>query len=147
MADVADAPAGPVVGDRGELALLLDGAQLGLRPTFEAIDAIEASTGQGLIDLARMALAGKMSLSVTSQIAAECIRAWGRETGDKGAAGANARRIANLILDSEGGFHAALQTVAAMLSLATTGGYNSSGEMKPSTTMTTTTTEKAPVDG
>jgi hypothetical protein len=138
MTDASTNPvAGPVVGDRGELSLLLDGLSMGLRPSYEAIDAIEASTGQGLIDLARMALAGKLSLSVTAQIAAECIRAWGRESGDRGAAGASAPKVAKLILNAEGGFHAALQTVAAMLSLATTGGYDASGELKPSTTTTT----------
>ncbi|MFZ2996286.1 GTA-gp10 family protein [Sphingobium sp.] len=135
----------PVAQERGELTLLLDGADMGLRPSYEAIQAIETSLGRGLVDLARDGIAGKLSMSETAQIATECIRAWGRDVEDKGAAGANAVRIAKLILDSDGGIYAAQKTVSAMLSLAVTGGYNSSGELKPS--MTTEMTGSAPVDG
>lgn len=127
------------VEDRGELALTLDGMLFGLRPSYEAIDAIEKALGRGLVDVARDALSAKLSLGATAQIACECIRAWGRETQDKNASGANAPRIARLILDSEGGFHAVLQTVSAMLSLAVTGGYDSAGNLKPPATTITTT--------
>lgn len=135
----------PITEERGELSLMLDGADMGLRPSYEAIQAIETTLGRGLVDLARDGIAGKLSLSETAQIATECIRAWGREVEDKGAAGANSVRVAKLILDSDGGLYGAQKTVSAMLSLAVTGGYNSAGEMKPSTT--TVTTASAPVDG
>ncbi|MDO7843455.1 hypothetical protein [Sphingomonas immobilis] len=134
MAKAASKPAAPIVEDRGEFSLVLDGATYGLRPSYEAIEAVEAATGQGLIDLARAGLAAKLSLAVTSQVATEFIRAWGRANGDKGASGANAPRIAKLILNSDGGFHAALQTLSGVLSLAVTGGFDAEGEMKPSTT-------------
>jgi len=131
--------------DRGELAVILDGTTMVLRPTFEALSEIEQTLDRGLVDLARDALGAKLKLADTAQIVTVCVRAWGKETENKGAAGANAQRIARLIVDSEGGLYTVLQTVAKMLSIAVTGGYNSSGELKPSTTMTTT--EKAPVDG
>lgn len=132
--------------DRGELSLILDGASMVLRPTFEALNEIEQTLDRGLVDLARDALAAKLKLGETAQIVTACVRAWGKETENRGAAGANAARVARLIVDSDGGLHNALKTVGALLSLAVTGGYTSAGELKPST-MTTTTPEKAPVDG
>ena len=72
MADDANRPA---VEERGELSLLLDGTMMVLRPTFEAIQSIEGTLGRGLVDLARDAIAGKLSLADTAQIATECIRA------------------------------------------------------------------------
>lgn len=131
--------------DRGELAVILDGTTMVLRPTFEALSEIEQTLDRGLVDLARDALGAKLKLADTAQIVTVCVRAWGKETENKGAAGANAQRIARLIVDSDGGLYTVLQTVAKMLSIAVTGGYNSAGELKPSTTMATT--EKAPVDG
>jgi len=143
MADDANRPA---VEERGELSLLLDGTMMVLRPTFEAIQSIEGTLGRGLVDLARDAIAGKLSLADTAQIATECIRAFGRDTDDKNLAGAGAPKIARLIYDAQGGLHSVQKTVSAMLSLAVTGGYTSSGELKPSAT-TTTETAKAPADG
>lgn len=131
--------------DRGELSLILDGTPMVMRPTYEALTEIEQTLDRGLVDLARDALAAKLKLGETAQIATACIRAWGRDVGDKGAAGASATRIARLIMDSDGGVHDATQTIAGMLSLAVTGGYTSAGEPKPSTMKTTT--QKAPVDG
>jgi hypothetical protein len=131
--------------DRGELSLILDGATMVLRPTFEALTEIEQALDRGLVDLARDALDAKLKLAETAQIVTACVRAWGRDVSDKGAAGANAACIARLIVDSDGGLHNALKTVGALLSLAVTGGYTSAGELKPSTM--TMTPEKAPVDG
>ena len=128
----------PHVEDRGELALVLDGVTMVLRPTFEAIEAFEAATGKGLMQIARDAIDGRLTVGETAQIACECIRAWGRETDNEDAAGARPKRVANLILDAEGGFRAASGTVAAVLALAATGGYTSSGELKPVTTKKTT---------
>jgi hypothetical protein len=131
--------------ERGEMTLLLAGTPMGLRPSYEAIVAFEAALDRGLVDIARDAVAGKLKLGEVAQVAAECIRAWGRDTDNKDAAGAGADRIARLILDSEGGLYAIGKTVSGMLSLAVTGGYTSSGEIRPLTT--TTTTQEAPVDG
>lgn len=133
------------VEDRGEFSLLLAGTTMGLRPSYEAIDAIEKTLGRGAVDIARQALAAKLSMGEVAQVACECIRAWGRDADDKGAAGSNPVRVGQLIYDSPEGLHGALQTIAAMLSLVVTGGYTASGELKPSTTKTTT--ENPPVDG
>jgi hypothetical protein len=135
----------PAIEDRGEYNLNLAGAVMGLRPSYEAIDAIEKTLGRGIIDLAQTAIAAKLSMGDTAQIVCECVRAWGRETQDKGAEGANAVRIGQLIYDAPGGCYAVQKTVAGMLSLVVTGGYTSAGELKPSTTKTTT--ENPPVDG
>ncbi len=52
--------------DRGELVLVLDGTRMGLRPTFEAIEAIEQQLGRGLVDVARDALADKLTIRAAS---------------------------------------------------------------------------------
>src|SRR3546814_8479413 len=46
----------PHVEERGELALMLDGQDMVLRPSYEAIDAFEKATGKGLLMLARDSL-------------------------------------------------------------------------------------------
>lgn len=127
----------PHVSERGEVALKLDGQDFVLRPSHEAIVEFEALTGQGLMQLARAALDGSMRLGVASLIVTECVKAWGRATNSTSAQGVNAARIAELILEADGGYHVALTTVAGMLSLATTGGYTASGELKPTTGTTT----------
>jgi hypothetical protein len=127
----------PPIEERGELTLALDGQDLVLRPSFEAIAAFEEQTGKGLLELAREGIAGKLRLGEAAQIACECVRAWGRATGAKAMQGVNAGRVAELILESPGGFQAALTTIAGMLAMATTGGYTSQGEVKAGTTTMT----------
>lgn len=141
---MADETTRPAIEDRGEMKLVLLGRDYVMRPTYEAVTAIEAAAGRGLVDLARDAVAGKMTLAETAQIATECIRAFGREEGDKDAAGATAPRIARLILDSAEGLFGALSQVSALLSLAATGGFDASGNLK-AVTMKTMTTDEAPV--
>lgn len=131
-----ETPVRPHVAERGEIALNLGDQELILRPTYEAIESFEAVTGKGLLQLTRAALDGAMTLGETAQIAAECVRAWGRATEKASAVGVNAPRIASLILESPGGFRSALVTVAGMLSLASTGGYTATGELKAGTTTT-----------
>lgn len=132
-------PIRPHVEERGELALSLDGQTMIMRPTFEAIHAFEVSTGKGLLQLAQEALNRTLPLFELAQVVTECVKAWGRATKSASAQGANAPRVAELILESEGGFYAALNTVAGMLALATTGGYTAQGELKAGTTTMTTT--------
>lgn len=130
-------PVRPHVAERGEIALNLEGGSFILRPSHEAIFEFEAITGKGLMQLTRAALDGSLSLGAAAQVAAECIKAWGRATNSASAAGVNAPRVAELILESKEGFHGALTTIAGMLSLASTGGYTASGELKPTTGTTT----------
>lgn len=143
---MSDTVSGPITAERGEMALELAGARMGLRPSYEAIAAAEASSGRGLIDLARDAFDGGMSMATASLIAVELVRAWGRSVEDKGAAGANATRIGKLMLEAEGGFNGALKTLGICLTLAATGGYDAEGNLKPAKT-TTTEAPKAPVAG
>ncbi len=134
--DVGDAR--PASAERGEIALLLAGTEMVLRPTYEAIEEIERITGKVLIELSRDAVDGRLTLGQTAQVATACIRAWGREVDDKGAARSDAKRVAVLILDSDDGLFGAQQEVARMLALAATGGYTSSGELKGTATSPTT---------
>jgi len=133
------------VNDRGELSLDLGGETLGLRPSYDAIEKIEATVGRGLVDIASDALGARLTLGVLAQVACECIRAWGADSGNRGAAQANAKRIGKLILDSEGGMLAVQKKIASMLSLAVTGGYDSEGNLKPAAT--TTSDGEAPAAG
>lgn len=133
--DAPGAAERPPVSERGEFVLALGGEDLVLRPSYEAIEGFEAATGKGLLLLAREALTAKTTVGEAAQIACECVRAWGRETGSTSASAAQAKKIARMILDGPG-FHTALETIAAMLSLATTGGYDSSGKLKPVTMAT-----------
>lgn len=137
----AEAPVRPASAERGEISLTLDGGAFVLRPSFEAIDAFEAATGKGLLQLAQESLRGALRLGEVAQVVTECVRAWGRATGQKSAQGVNASRVAELILEAEGGFVEASKTISAVLSLASTGGYTAQGEVKA----TGTTTSEAPV--
>lgn len=135
----------PASAERGEATLLLDGQPMGLRPSQAAIEEIELTLDRGLVELARDALASKLKLPQLAQIACALIREFGRDTGNKDMAGSNAKRIAKLILDSEGGILAVQKTLAGLLSMAVTGGYDSAGNLKPTAMMTTT--EEAPAVG
>jgi len=134
------------IEDVGEMALYLPGGAMVLRPSYEAIVAVEQTLGRGLVDLAGDALAKRLTLPETAQIACKFIRAWGNETGNNGAAKANPDRVAKLIYTSEKGFHEALKALSAVLSLAVTGGYDAEGKLKPSA-MTTMEQGKAPAGG
>lgn len=136
-----EAPVRPANAERGEITLTLDGAEFVLRPSNEAIMAFEEATGKGLLQLAQESLRGALRLGEVAQIATECIRAWGRATGQKSSQGVNALRIAELITEADGGFVTACKVISAMLSLASTGGYTAQGEVKA----TGTTMSAAPV--
>lgn len=124
---------------RGEVSLELGGTKLGLRPTFDAIEAFETATDRSLLQLARIAIRGEMKLGELSQVVEACAKAWGVAKGDELAQQVNARKIARLIVESDGGVAGALTLVAAMLSIAATGGYTAEGEAKAGTEMTAPT--------
>ena len=133
----AENTARPASEERGEVSLVLDGATMALRPSYEAIVAFEASTDKGLLELARAALEGKMRLADLSQVVTECIRAWGRATQQPSIAASNAVRIGQLIAEAEGGMARVLGIVSGMLSMAVTGNFTASGEVKAGTTTMT----------
>ncbi|MEJ8630590.1 GTA-gp10 family protein [Sphingomonas sp. I4] len=89
----------PASAERGEATLHLDGQLMGLRPSFAAIEEIELTLDRGLVDIARSAIDAKLKLGEVAQIACTLIRAFGRATDNKGAAGSNTSRIGRLILD------------------------------------------------
>lgn len=124
----------PANATRGESALTLDGQRFVLRPSFAALNAIEAKTGRSLVELALMAGQGRMSIGAMATIATECIRAWGTANpGDEGkvAASVNEDRIAECIFEADGGVMVAMKTIEIVLMLGVTGGLTASGERKP----------------
>ena len=127
---------------RGHIDLTLDGRLFTLRPSYTAITAFERQTGKGLLGLARDAQAGELSLDDTAVIVTECVRAWGIEVDDLGARNAAPRKIAELIIESDGGLANVLGVLTVLLALAATGGMTSSGEVKAPAK---TTTKKTPV--
>lgn len=121
--------AAPIVTDRGEFALELEGARYGLRPSYEALDAIEEETGQGLMELTQQALRGGLNRMQLAIIACACIRAWGRANGNSNAAGASVENIGRMMMTAPGGLADTMATVGALLSLAVTGGITTEGEV------------------
>lgn len=123
----------PANVDRGEVSLHLDGVEMVMRPTQEAILAFEGATGKGLPQLATQGVAGTLTLGEMAQIAAECIRAWGRATNNQGFAGSTAANVAGLILEAPGGMRAAMEPIGGMLAMAYTGEYTAAGKLKAAT--------------
>lgn len=119
---------------RGEITLDLGGETFGLRPSYEAIDNFERVTGKGLIQLTRDALSATLSSGEVAHIVCECMKAWGTEHGNDGAKGANAKKVAKLVLEADGGVTSVMLVLAQLLSMASTGGYTASGEVKPAVT-------------
>lgn len=113
---------------RGEIALDLSDKEYVLRPTYQAIQAIEAKTGKGLLALARDA--AELTLSDASTIATECIKAHGKHVGDELMAKYSADKIGQMMLETDGGLAACLGRLSALLMVAATGGYTASGELK-----------------
>jgi hypothetical protein len=128
---------------RGEVTITLDGAEYVMRPSYEAIEAIEAQTGKGILALIQGAQEGNLTLAQTAIIVAECMKAWGRQqiaAGEaspeaRSAAGAQTQKVARLI--HEAGLMTALPRVVIVLVAAATGGVNSAGEPKPATETST----------
>ncbi|HEX7852324.1 MAG TPA: GTA-gp10 family protein [Sphingobium sp.] len=123
--------------DRGEFNLMLDGQDMVLRPSHEAISEFENETGKGLMQLTQAAAVGTLTTLEMAIIATACIRAWGRAT-DTSAKGANIQKIKRLIMESDGGVIAASTTLAVVLALAATGGVTAEGEAKATTNPKTT---------
>lgn len=117
--------------ERGEIELELGGATYVLRPTFEARAAFEKATGLSLVQLAQTAADGSMPLDNAAIVVTECVKAWGKAENVTSAAGANVRRIGELIYEADGGLMIVLKRLQIMLILAATGGYTASGFPKP----------------
>jgi hypothetical protein len=120
--------AAPVNPARGEAEIVLEGTTFGLRPSYEAVVAIEEATGLALGVLASAAATLRLPLAKLALVVTELIKAWGRSTETRSATLVNPDRIGALIHD------------AGVLHGAATGGYYASGEARPATTTTGTTT-------
>lgn len=126
------------VAARGEISLTLEGVPYILRPTFEAIAAIETETGQPLFDLAKAAEQCRLTLPEAGIIAAHCIRAQAQTPGGNPLhAGVQPDSIARRIYGEDGGLLLATRvSLHPLLYNALTGGFTALGERKPSPTTT-----------
>jgi hypothetical protein len=123
---------------RGEVTINLDATYV-MRPSYEAIEAIETATGRGVVALVNLAAQGELSLKNAAIIVTECIRAWGKQQAANGndqpearsATGARPEKVARLI--HEHGLVQATERCAIVLMAAATGGVTASGEWKPAT--------------
>ena len=118
--------------ERGEHSLTLAGATYQLRPSFNAIVAIEETLGFGLIELTRKANAFALSLPDLGEIVAELVRA-GAPDGDDGQMlrAVSGERMAELIYEE--GTGPAFSAVTLALTDAVMGGRTVSGEAKAAT--------------
>lgn len=123
----------PVLDARGRMLAPLGGAEYVLRPSFEALEAIERQLGRSLHQLAFQGLQGGLSLTDLAVIVAECMRAHGRAEPDAGPSyrEAKAEKLARLIMEA-GQTHITAR-IAVLLTEAITGGFTAEGEAKPAT--------------
>jgi hypothetical protein len=116
---------------KGELTLTMEGFDYTLRPSREAVMAIEKLTRKSVIELYNAATELKLTLNETAFIVAELVKAWGIETGDQGMQRASAERFTTLVY--EHGLHLVCARIATVLGLAATGGVSAEGKVKPKT--------------
>lgn len=123
--------AGP--NERGEVTLPLEGQEYHLRPSRQAISAIEAATGRSLFELADAARQQGLTLRESGIVAAEMMRAYGRTHPDDpnalGHQGAKAEVLEDMI--HEAGIVRIQPRLAVVLFAALTGGVDKLGETKP----------------
>jgi hypothetical protein len=124
---------------RGELSLSLGGAEFVLRPSYEAIVALEAKTETGLKLLAFGARVGTLPLAQAEIIVAECVKAHGRAIGDKDMEAVKPAKIGSLMLDA--GLNDCYDVLRQLLEAALTGGFTAQGERKPQVTKSVTPTD------
>lgn len=113
---------------RGEVDLVLDSATFILRPSHEAILAIEGKTGRSAIALANAATDGEMTNKDAAIITTELIQAWGRAVDDPVAKNVDIERIGQLL--HEYGIMRVILRLALVLTMAVTGGCKADGTPK-----------------
>jgi hypothetical protein len=116
---------------RGEISIKL-GRSYVLRPSWEAVERIEAQTGKSLLELCDAASGCRLRHQHAAIIITECVKAQGRALEDPMMSAVTAERIAELVHDR--GLLNVLQPLAKLLLLAVTGGYDSSGNPKAAVT-------------
>lgn len=135
MANKKPKPDGePVVDARGQIALPVAGQNYILRPSMEAIEAIEREL-RPTYQLATDASRGALMLSEMAIICAEFMRAYGKANPDDPLAtdykGAQAENLAPLIY--EAGIPIVCARLMVILVGALNGGYTAAGEAKAGT--------------
>ncbi len=126
-------PANPT---RGEHELLLAGVRYRLRPSHQALLAIEQKTEHSLVELVRLGNAQALSLRHVGIIAAELIRA-GAEPDDSTTRAVHGDRIGELAYEE--GVLGVTARLTLCLADAAGGGRTVSGEAKAAPAMTTET--------
>jgi hypothetical protein len=113
---------------RGEIDLTLDGTRFVLRPSHEALLAIETKTGKTVLALMNACSDSDIGLLDAAVTVTELIQAWGRETDDPVAKNVSVERIGELIM--EAGLMAVTMRLVMTLGLALTGGCTKDGRPK-----------------
>lgn len=133
---MTDMPDSGAIEARGEISISLDGVAHVLRPSFEAIGAIETATGKTLFELAQAAETGKITLAQAGAVVAHCMRAHARsEEGNPLHTDVQPASIAERIYTADGGLLMATRVVIyPLLFGAIMGGYTALGKPKPRTT-------------
>lgn len=109
--------------DRGEVGLSLSGTVYPMLPTFAAVNAIEARLGSVLTLAARAAYGGERMLTFSEMgvVAAECVKAAGKDRSNAMYTGVSAEKFAELIY--ENGFTDELaKAIGEILANMVTGG-------------------------
>jgi hypothetical protein len=128
---------------RGEVTIDLD-ARYAMRPSFEAIEAIEEQTGKSVLALLVASERGNLLSKEVYVIVCEFIKAWAKEriaSGEntpetRNAAGSNVGRIGDLVYKS--GLLNAQLRLRIVLGAAVTGGTIPTGEDEATATETET---------
>jgi hypothetical protein len=110
---------------RGEHELTLEGVPYRLRPSHDALSAIEQKTGRSMLALVRLGDTGDLSIAQLGIIAAELIRAGAKDDLTRNV---GAQRIGELIFE-EGVPHVTARLTLCLLD-AVTGGRTAKGEAK-----------------
>jgi hypothetical protein len=111
--------------ERGEDELVLAGKAYKLRPSHDALKAIELATGRSIIELMRSGNAGAIKLGELGVVGGELIRAG---ADDDMVRSVSDDRISELILEE--GLAGPISTLTLCLLSAATGGRTASGEAK-----------------
>lgn len=121
----------------GEIDLELEGVAYRLRPSFTAIREIEQALDRSILEVAKAAETGSLTLDDAGIITAACIRAQALAVGDHTLATIKPARAAEMIYGEPGGLLTALRVSLYPLLLgAILGKYTAAGEMKPRPTTT-----------
>jgi hypothetical protein len=124
-------------GAQGEVTLSLHGVDYLLRPSFEAIADIERELSRGILEVARQAEAGTLTLGDAGVIAAACMRAQARHAGTVAPDNIRPDSIAKRIYGEKGGLLLAMRAcIYPLMAGAVLGRYTPAGEARPPTTTT-----------